>query len=127
MPIGGGFVERAGRRLMRQRGARIERSFAHLYDTGGCVARICGGTHEYPQAPADSWRAASILGLVMRHLIGSGTPRGLQDRPATVIAALFVLLGAPPLVSRDFRMAPHSSRRCAGFHHRSLPSATPQR
>ena len=35
------------------------------------------------------------LGLVMRHLIGSGTPRGLQDRPATVIAALLVLLGAP--------------------------------
>jgi hypothetical protein len=35
------------------------------------------------------------LGLVMRHLIGSGTPRGLQDRPATVIAALLLLLGAP--------------------------------
>jgi hypothetical protein len=35
------------------------------------------------------------LGLVMRHLIGSGTPRGLQDRPATVIAALLVLMGAP--------------------------------
>jgi hypothetical protein len=30
----------------------------------------------------------------MRHLIGSGTPRGLQDRPATVIAALSMLLGA---------------------------------
>jgi hypothetical protein len=35
------------------------------------------------------------LGLVMRHLIGSGTPRGLQDRPATVIAALLLLLSAP--------------------------------
>jgi hypothetical protein len=31
----------------------------------------------------------------MRHLLGSGTPRGLQDRPATVIAALLVLLRAP--------------------------------
>jgi hypothetical protein len=30
----------------------------------------------------------------MRHLIGRGTPRGLQDRPAPVIAALLVLLGA---------------------------------
>jgi hypothetical protein len=30
----------------------------------------------------------------MRHLIGIGTPRGLQDRPATVIAALLILLGA---------------------------------
>jgi hypothetical protein len=34
------------------------------------------------------------LGLVMRHPIGIGTPRGLQDRPATVMAALLVLLGA---------------------------------
>jgi len=35
------------------------------------------------------------LGLVVRHLIGSGTPRGLQDRPATVIAQLLLLLSAP--------------------------------
>src|ERR1700730_17000840 len=35
------------------------------------------------------------LGLVMRHLIGRGTPRGLQDRPAIVIDALWMLLGAP--------------------------------
>ena len=34
------------------------------------------------------------LGLVMRHLIGSGTPRGLQDRLATVIATLSSLMGA---------------------------------
>jgi hypothetical protein len=30
----------------------------------------------------------------MRHLFGIGTPRGLQDRRATVMAALLVLLGA---------------------------------
>jgi hypothetical protein len=30
----------------------------------------------------------------MRHLIGRGTPRGLQDHPATVTAALSALLGA---------------------------------
>jgi transposase len=33
-----------GRRLMRQRGERIERSFAHVYDTGACAARICAVT-----------------------------------------------------------------------------------
>ena len=31
----------------------------------------------------------------MRQLIGSGTPRGLQDRSATVIAAFLLLFGAP--------------------------------
>jgi hypothetical protein len=30
----------------------------------------------------------------MRHLIGIGTPRGLQDRRATVMAALLALLRA---------------------------------
>ena len=34
------------------------------------------------------------LGLVMRHPIGIGTPRGLQDRRATVMAALLALLRA---------------------------------
>ena len=34
------------------------------------------------------------LGLVMRHLLGRGTPRGLQDRLATVIATLSSLIGA---------------------------------
>ena len=32
---------RRGRRLMRGRGERVERSFAHLYDTAACAARIC--------------------------------------------------------------------------------------
>ncbi len=36
------------------------------------------------------------LVLLMHHLIGSGTPRGLQDRLATVMAALLVLLAATP-------------------------------
>jgi hypothetical protein len=35
------------------------------------------------------------LGLVMRRLIGNGTLRGLQNRPATFIATLLMLLGAP--------------------------------
>src|SRR5450432_4293155 len=42
-----------GRRLMRQRGERIERSFAHLYDTGGMRRTHLRG-HQYPQTPAGS-------------------------------------------------------------------------
>jgi transposase len=42
-----------GRHLMRQRGERIERSFAHLCDTGG-MRRTHLRPHQYPQAPADS-------------------------------------------------------------------------
>jgi transposase len=82
-----------GRRLMRQRGERIERSFAHLYDTGGMRRTHLRG-HPNILKRLLIHAGGFNLGLVMRHLLGSGTPRGLQDRPATVMAALLVLLGA---------------------------------
>ena len=83
-----------GRRLMRQRGERIERSFAHLYDTGGMRrTHLRGHTNILKRLLIHA--GGFNLGLVMRHLIGSGTPRGLQDRLATVIATLLLLLGAP--------------------------------
>lgn len=80
-----------GRRLMRQRGERIERSFAHLYDTGGMRRTHLRG-HANILKRLLIHAGAFNLGLVMRHLIGIGTPRGLQDRPATVMAALIVLI-----------------------------------
>src|SRR5271168_2624042 len=83
-----------GRRLMRLRGERIERSFAHLYDTGGMRRTYLRG-HTNILKRLLLHAGGFNLGLVMRHLIGSGTPRGLQDRPAPVIAALLVFLGAP--------------------------------
>ena len=82
-----------GRRLMRQRGERIERSFAHLYDTGGMRRTHLRG-HPNILKRLLIHAGGFNLGLVMRHLLGSGTPRGLQDRPATVMAALLVLLAA---------------------------------
>jgi transposase len=82
-----------GRRLMRQRGERIERSFAHLYDTGGMRrTHLRGHTNILKRLLIHA--GGFNLGLVMRHLIGSGTPRGLQDRPAIVITTLSMLLGA---------------------------------
>src|SRR5258705_8822135 len=82
-----------GRRLMRQRGERIERSFAHLYDTGGMRrTHLRGHTNILKRLLIHA--GGFNLGLVMRHLIGSGTPRGLQDRPATFITTLLMFLGA---------------------------------
>jgi len=82
-----------GRRLMRQRGERIERSFAHLYDTGGMRRTHLRG-HMNILKRLLIHAGGFNLGLVMRHLIGNGTPRGLQDRPATFITTLLMLLGA---------------------------------
>ena len=83
---------RRGRRLMRQRGERIERSFAHLYDTGGMRrTHLRGHTNILKRLLIHA--GGFNLGLVMRHLIGIGTPRGLQGRVAAVLATLLVLMG----------------------------------
>jgi len=84
---------RRGRRLMRRRGETIERSFAHVYDTGGMRrTHLRGHTNILKRILIHA--GGFNLGLVMRHLIGIGTPRGLQGRLATVIATLVVLMGA---------------------------------
>jgi transposase len=78
-----------GRGLMRQRGERIERSFAHLYETGGMRrTHLRGHTNILKRLLIHA--GGFNLGLVMRHLIGVGTPRGLQGRLARV--ALFTTL-----------------------------------
>ena len=82
-----------GRRLMRQRGERIERSFAHVYDTGGMRrTHLRGHTNILKRLLIHA--GGFNLGLVMRHLIGLGTPRGLQGRLAAVIAMLLIVLGS---------------------------------
>jgi transposase len=86
---------RRGRRLMRQRGERIERSFAHVYDTGGMRrTHLRGHTNILKRLLIHA--GGFNLGLVMRHLIGVGTPRGLQGRLSVVLAALFVLITGVP-------------------------------
>jgi transposase len=79
-----------GRRLMRRRGETIERSFAHVYDTGGMRrTHLRGHTNILKRLLIHA--GGFNLGLVMRHLIGVGTPRGLQGRLAATIAALVAL------------------------------------
>ena len=90
---------------MRQRGERIERSFAHLYDTGGMRrTHLRGHTNILKRILIHA--SGFNLGLVMRHLIGRGTPRGLQGRLAAVIAVLWELMGV-----RHRRIAISSSHR----------------
>jgi transposase len=82
-----------GRRLMRRRGEMIERSFAHLYDTGGMRRTHLRG-HSNILKRLLIHAGGFNLALVMRQLIGLGTPRGLQGRVTTVLATIFVLLRA---------------------------------
>jgi transposase len=80
-----------GRRLMRQRGERIERSFAHLYDTGGMRRTHLRG-HDNILKRLLIHAGGFNLGLLVRSILGVGTPRGLQGRLAAVIATVLVLI-----------------------------------
>lgn len=76
-----------GKRLLRRRGERVERSFAHAYDTGGMRRTHLRGTTNILKRVLIHVSGFN-LGLVMRRWLGVGTPRGLQGRVAAVIALL---------------------------------------
>src|SRR5206468_9738270 len=68
-----------GKRLLRCRGEYVERSFAHVYDTGGMRRSHLRG-HQNILKRLLVHAGAFNLGLLMRKTFGRGTPRGLQGR-----------------------------------------------
>ena len=68
-----------GKRLLRRRGEYVERTFAHLYDTGGLRRTHLRG-HQNILKRLLIHAGAFNLGLLMRQAFGRGTPRGLQGR-----------------------------------------------
>lgn len=71
-------ASRRGRRLMRQRGERVERTFAHLYETGGMRRTHLRG-HANILKRLLLHAAGFNLGLVLRKVLGFGTARGAQS------------------------------------------------
>ena len=67
-----------GRRLQRQRSERVERPFAHQFETGG-LRRIFVRGHPNVRKRLLVQVCGFNLGL-LRHLTGTGTPRSLQGR-----------------------------------------------
>ena len=74
---------------LRRRSEYLERPNAHLYDTGGMRRTHLRG-HANILKRLLVHTGAFNLGLLMRTLIGGGTPRGLQGR----VAAVLTLVGA---------------------------------
>jgi DDE family transposase len=93
-----------GKRLLRQRGEKVERSFAHCYETGG-MRRVHLRHHPNILKRLLVHVAAFNLGLIMRKILGRGTPRGLQGHPAALFLTLLRLLReveAPNPVWREY-------------------------
>ena len=85
----GGLRGARGKRLLRQRGEKLERAFAHLLQTGGLRRAPVRG-QENIRKRLLVHAAAFNLGLLMRHRHGVGTPRSLQGRAAAVYLSLFL-------------------------------------
>jgi transposase len=81
-----------GRQLLRRRGELLERTFAHVYDTGGMRRTHLRG-HQNIRKRLLIHVAAFNLSLIFRREVGVGTPRGLQDLRNRVFFC-FWLVGA---------------------------------
>jgi len=80
-----------GKQLLRKRGELIERTFAHCYETGG-MRRTHLRQHENILKRLLIHVAGANLGLVLRNLYGTGTPRSLQGLSVT-LRFLVALMG----------------------------------
>jgi transposase len=100
-----------GLRLLRLRGERLERPFAHLYETGG-MRRVHLRGHTNILKRLLIHTGGFNLGLLMRQLIGVGTPRGLQGRLSALVTALLaVIRSLLPLVTGHARLVRYVSQR----------------
>ena len=91
------------KRLQRLRSELVERSFAHVCDTGGARRSwLCG--IEKVQKRYLLAAVARNLGLVMRKLFGIGTPRGLQAEGGLVVFAWFMQIHIHGPLHRCYRV-----------------------
>jgi transposase len=88
-----------GKRLQKLRSELTERSFAHLYETGG-MRRVHLKGRENILKRLVVHAAAFNLGLVMRKMIGVGKPRRLQGTAGPCFGLRFGLRSAWECLSR---------------------------
>ena len=80
-----------GKALLRRRGEYVERSFAHVYDTGGMRrTHLRGHTNILKRLLVHV--GGFNLGLLMRALVGVGKPRRLQGALSSASAAVVAML-----------------------------------
>jgi len=76
-----------GKALLRRRGMHIERSFAHLLDSGGMRRATLRGQHNLEKRYKIA-AATYNLSQLLRHLFGIGTPKQAAARVASALNRL---------------------------------------
>ena len=117
-----------GKRLLGRPGQTIERSFAHVCETGGLRRLHLRGRQNISKR-YQLYVGATNFGILLRRLIGTGTPRGLQGRNGVLCALLPALLSmlrlSLTLLRRHSRFsAPLANRARMSSHLRGSARST---
>jgi transposase len=89
-----------GKRLQRQRGEKLERTMAHLYETGR-MRRVHLRGHRNIIKRLLIQACSLNLGLLMRKLYGVGTPRGLQSGGFDHVFAFLLMLDSYLIIDSE--------------------------
>ena len=114
-----------GKSLLRRRGELIERSFAHCYETGGMRRCHLRGRENILKRQLVHVGAFN-LSLILRKLLGAGTPRELKNRAGQMFSRLLCSLSCWMAggsfirrLNRLTRLRMATSFRCRTPPHRS--------
>ena len=97
------------KRLQKKRSELVERSFAHVCETGGARRTWLRGLGDVSKRYVVQV-AAHNLGLLMRKLFGVGTPRTLQGAAGMVVGPVLWLYWLPGLLLSCWGRQPGNSR-----------------
>src|SRR5271169_5697800 len=98
-----------GKSLLRRRGELVERSFAHCYETGG-MRRTHLRKHQNILKRQLIHVGAFNLSLIMRQMLGAGTPREWKNRGGMLLLLLYSLLTRREARNRLYRSRNSISR-----------------
>ena len=110
-----------GKGLQRRRGERIERNFAHQFDTGG-MDRLWVRGLENVHKKLLIQAAACNLALLMRSIYGVGKPKAAHDRLREAVFAILAFIRAV-----ETFCAPPSGHATKPRQHGPTPSHRPLR
>jgi transposase len=110
-----------GKRMQRQRGERIERNFAHQFDTGG-LDRLWVRGLENVHKKFLIQAAACNLALLLRSRYGSGKPRAAHDRAAEA----FLMIWAVMKTAKDLFGSPSAFFHSLDFVFRLAKAYSPR-
>ncbi len=114
-----------GKSLLRRRGELIERSFAHCYETGGMRRCHLRGRENILKRQLVHVGAFN-LSLILRKLLGAGTPRELRNRAGRVFSELLRFLCPSTAYSPDRRLTAAAGARLASSFRCRMPRHRPR-